>query len=72
MNEYHVLSFIKDNRSNIIKGINLLNIKDGKLSQIFAKSVIIASGGYAGLYQNFTTNSIATTGEILNTTFNIG
>ena len=72
INEHQVLSFIKDNESNTIKGINLLNISNGEISQIFSKSIIIASGGYAGLYHNFTTNSTSTTGEVLNAALNIG
>ncbi|MGB5866607.1 MAG: FAD-binding protein, partial [Arcobacteraceae bacterium] len=36
------------------------------------KSIIIASGGYGGLYNNFTTNSTATTGEILHLALDIG
>lgn len=72
INEHQVLSFIKEDESNTIKGINILNISNGEISQIFAKSIIIASGGYAGLYHNFTTNSTATTGEVLNAALNIG
>ena len=72
INEHQVLSFIKDDNSNTIKGITLLNISNGEISQIFSKSVIIASGGYAGLYHNFTTNSTATTGDVLNAALNIG
>jgi len=72
IDEHLVLNFIKDNESNSIKAITVLNILDGTISQIFAKSIIIASGGYAGLYHNYTTNSNATTGEILNIALNIG
>ena len=72
INEYQVLSFIKDNGSNTIKGIHALNILNTEVSQIFAKSVIIASGGYAGIYHNYTTNSTSTTGEVLNAALNIG
>jgi len=72
IDEHLVLNFIKDNENNTIKGITVLNILDGVISQIFAKSIIIASGGYAGLYHNYTTNSTATTGEILNIALNIG
>jgi len=72
LNDHQVLSFIKKEETNTIKGINLLNISDGVVSQIFAKSIIIASGGYGGLYHNYTTNSTATTGEVLNLALNIG
>ena len=48
---------------NEIKGITALNILDSKVIQIDAKTVILATGGYAGLYHNFTTNSYASTGD---------
>ena len=72
LNEHLVLSFIKDEKSNTIRGINTLNIANGEIFQIFAKSVIIASGGYGGLYHNYTTNSTATTGEVLSAALEIG
>lgn len=72
LNEYLVLSFIKDEGENCIKGIIVLDITTGTIQNIFAKTVIVASGGYAGLYNNFTTNSTATTGEMLTLALNIG
>jgi len=69
-NEYLVLSFIKDNET--IKGVIVLNIASGKIEQIFAQSIIIASGGYAAIFNQFTTNSTATTGEILSIASEIG
>lgn len=72
LNEYLVLNFVKDEKSNTIKGVNVLNIRNGEIIQIFAKSIIVASGGYGGLYHNFTTNSTATTGEVLTAALNIG
>jgi len=72
LNEYLVLGFIKDTDLNEIRGIQTLNIISGEVSQIFAKSIIIASGGYGGVYHNYSTNSTATTGEVLNAALEIG
>ena len=72
LNEYLVLNFIKDKTSNSIRGVQTLNIANGEVSQLFAKSIIIASGGYGGLFSNYTTNSTATTGEVLNASLEIG
>ncbi len=63
LNEHLLLNFItKDNQ---IKGITALNILNSEVIQINAKTVILATGGYAGVYHNFTTNSYATTGEAI-------
>jgi len=72
LTDHLVLNFIKDENTNTIKGIHLLNIITGKISQIFSKSIIIASGGYAGVYDNFTTNSTATTGEMISIALDAG
>lgn len=59
--EYFLLDIIIEN--NTTKGIVALNLKNTQIEQILSKSVIIASGGYAGVYHNFTTNSSASTGD---------
>ncbi|MEA3353741.1 MAG: FAD-dependent oxidoreductase [Campylobacterota bacterium] len=61
INEYMLLNFIVED--NMAKGITALNIETSEVKQILAKSVIVASGGYAALYNNYTTNSTATTGD---------
>ena len=61
LNEYFLLNFIVED--NQVFGITAIEIKSGEIKAISAKSVIIASGGYSGLYHGFTTNSTATTGD---------
>lgn len=61
LNEHLLLNFIVKN--NQIQGVTALNILNSEVIQINAKSVILASGGYAGIYHNFTTNSYTTTGD---------
>lgn len=61
LNEYMLLNIIVE--ENRAKGVTALNIASGEVEEILAKSVILATGGYSGLYHNFTTNSYATTGD---------
>jgi len=61
LNEYFLLNFIVEDKR--VLGITAIEIKSGEVKEIKAKSVIIACGGYSGLYGGFTTNSTATTGD---------
>ena len=70
LNEHLLLNLI--NEDNKIKGITALNILDTKVIKIDAKCVILASGGYAGLYHNFTTNSYASTGDGIAAALKVG
>ncbi|MCK5110678.1 MAG: FAD-dependent oxidoreductase [Arcobacteraceae bacterium] len=49
--------------NNTVLGAVVLDIKTTEVEQIFAKKVVLATGGYAGIYTNFNTNSLATTGD---------
>jgi len=46
-----------------VKGATFLDIRTGKIKQISAKSVIIATGGYGAIYHGFTTNAYGSTGD---------
>jgi len=61
LNEHMLLDFIIEDET--IKGIICLDIVSGEVKQLLAKSVVVASGGYGGLYNGFTTNSTASTGD---------
>ncbi len=61
INEHMVLDFIVEN--GVVKGVTALDIETTKVKQIATKKVITASGGYAGIYTNYNTNSTATTGD---------
>ena len=50
-------------QDNICYGALFLNIKEGALEFVAAKSIILASGGYAGLYHGTTTNGNESTGD---------
>jgi len=45
------------------KGIIYLDIKTGEIKSLYAKSVVLATGGYAGIYHGFTTNAKESTGD---------
>jgi L-aspartate oxidase len=53
------LSLIKDLAENKIIGVNFSNIA-GECYDIFADNIVLASGGYAGLYKEHTCPSILT------------
>lgn len=61
LNEHMLLNLIIEEQT--VKGITALDIVTSEVKQLLARSVIIASGGYGGLYYGFTTNSNATTGD---------
>ena len=61
LEEYMLLNIIVENSQAI--GVSVLNIKTSKVEQILAKKIVVATGGYCGIYSNFNTNSTATTGD---------
>lgn len=61
LNEHMMLNIIVENKKAI--GVTALNIVTGEVIEILAKSIVLATGGYAGIYNNFTTNSYASTGD---------
>lgn len=70
LNEYVLMSIIKENETAV--GVTALDITTGETIEVLAKQIIIATGGYGGLYYGYTTNSYATTGEAINIAFNAG
>jgi succinate dehydrogenase / fumarate reductase flavoprotein subunit len=61
LEEHFLLNLITED--NIILGAIFLDIVTGEIKEIRAKTTIIATGGYAGLYKGFTTNSEGATGD---------
>lgn len=60
-NERLLLNLIVE--QNSIQGVTALNIATGEVEEYLAKTVILATGGYSGVYYDYTTNSYATTGD---------
>mgnify|MGYP003425701551 FL=1 len=69
-NEHLLLNLIIENNSCI--GVTALDIKEGIVKEFLAKTTIIATGGYAGIYTNHTTNSYANTADGISIAFNAG
>jgi len=60
-NERMMLNLIVE--KNTVKGLTAFNIATGDIEEYLAKNVILATGGYGGIYYDYTTNSYATTGD---------
>jgi succinate dehydrogenase / fumarate reductase flavoprotein subunit len=59
--EKFLLNLIEE--EGMVLGATFLDIITGEVSEIRAKSTLLATGGYASLYKNFTTNSEGATGD---------
>lgn len=59
--EHYLLNLIL--KEDTVKGATFLDIRTGEVIQINAKSVIMATGGYAALYHGYTTNAYGSTGD---------
>jgi len=59
--EHFLLNLITEDQ--LVLGATFLDIISGEIKEIRAKTTIIATGGYAGLYKGFTTNSEGATGD---------
>ena len=69
-NEYFLLELIVEN--NVCFGAVFIDIKSGNIEKILAKTTIIATGGYAGIYSNNTTNSYSNNGDGIVTALKAG
>ena len=70
IDEFMMLNIIVEDE--ITRGITALEIKTSKVHQILAKSVVLASGGYGGIYHGYSTNSGATTSDGIISALNAG
>lgn len=69
-NEHQLLNLIIKEKK--IEGVTALDIQTCEIKEIKAKTVILATGGYAGLYNGFTTNSYASTGDGIASALKVG
>ena len=56
----------------IAKGAIFLDMQSGHLKEVWAKSVVVATGGYGAIYHNHTTNANFATGDGLAALFRAG
>jgi succinate dehydrogenase / fumarate reductase flavoprotein subunit len=61
--EMLLLNLIVDD--GVVGGAIFIDIATGSVEEIRAKSVILATGGYAGVYYGFTTNGSGSTGDAI-------
>lgn len=61
LDEHYLLNLIVEEAT--VKGAIFLDIRTGEVKQVSAKSVIIATGGYGGLYHGYTTNAYGASGD---------
>jgi len=61
LEEYFLLNLIT--KDSVVLGAIFLDIVTGEVKEIQAKTTIMATGGYAGVYKGFTTNSEGATGD---------
>ena len=70
LDEHYLLNLVV--REETVRGATFLNIRTGIVAQINAKSVIIATGGYGGIYHGYTTNTYGSTGDGIAATVRAG
>jgi len=61
LNEHHMLNLSQE--GSVIDGVTVLDIASTEVKFIGAKSVILATGGYSGIYYGYTTNTNQSTGD---------
>ncbi|MGA1931749.1 FAD-dependent oxidoreductase [Arcobacter sp. YIC-464] len=59
-------------KENHCYGCIAYDIVDGKVKEFLSKTTILATGGYAGIYKNYTTNSLSTTADGISLAFKAG
>jgi len=64
LHERYLLDLLKKEDGSVC-GALILNIRSGELEHYFAKSVILAGGGYSRIYDKYSTNSTASTGDAI-------
>ena len=61
LEEHFLLNLIIEEQT--VMGATFLNVLTGEVKEIRANKTILATGGYGGLYKNFTTNADGATGD---------
>ena len=69
-NEHLLLNLIIEDDKCI--GVTTLDIKEGVVKEFLSKTTILATGGYAGIYTNHTTNSYSNTADGIAIAFDAG
>jgi succinate dehydrogenase / fumarate reductase flavoprotein subunit len=70
LNEKFLLEILKNDER--VYGASVLDIRTGEVEVYEAKSVILATGGYSRIYDKYSTNSTASTGDGIATALRAG
>ena len=62
LSDKYLLSLLK-NEEDAVCGAEILDIRSGSIEHYGAKAVILATGGYSRVYDKYSTNSTASTGD---------
>ncbi len=60
-NEFFLLDLIHDGKR--VKGVSIYDIKNGEVINLRAKAVVLATGGFARIYWQRSTNAVGNTGD---------
>ncbi len=73
-NEYFLLELITEENAGEkrVCGATFIEIKSGELKSFYAKSVVMATGGYSRVYDHYSTNATGSTGDGLAVAFRAG
>jgi succinate dehydrogenase / fumarate reductase flavoprotein subunit len=73
-NEYFLLDLIIEENGDEKRacGATFIEIKSGELKSFYAKSVVMATGGYSRVYDHYSTNATGSTGDGLAVAFRAG
>ncbi|OHD97279.1 MAG: succinate dehydrogenase [Sulfurimonas sp. RIFCSPLOWO2_12_FULL_36_74] len=74
LNERYLLEFITcfDKDKPFVSGVSVLNKRDGEVEIYEAQSVVVATGGYSRVFHNYSTNSVASSGDGIASAFRAG
>ena len=72
VNERFLLNLIVDKETNRALGAIFLNIPTGEVEEIRADAVILATGGYAALYGEHSTNAVGSSGDGIAAAIRVG
>jgi succinate dehydrogenase/fumarate reductase flavoprotein subunit len=71
VNDSFLLELLKDENSNAC-GAKVLDIRTGEIKTYIAKSVVLATGGYSRIYDKYSTNSKASSGDGIAAALRVG
>ncbi len=72
LSDRYLLEIFRDEQGEVVGGVSVLNKRSGELEEYSASSVILATGGYAKIYERHSTNATGSTGDGIAAAFRAG